>query len=492
MQKVNRHTDQLPISSPSFPVEWILRHLSATRIYVWLGGLSLILMVFLTPPFQIPDEPQHFYRSYQLSELNVWRTKEAADSAIPVSLFQLVQDFMGTIAFHSYREVPRIRLVDTLAELHRPLDAERLADFNLSGVQGFAPLPYVPQALAIAAGRAMGVGPLGLLYMGRLANALVAGLITAFAIALLPIGRTVALVVALLPMTLFQMASVSPDALTIASALLFTAVMARFLVDGEWRRGRQIAAFVSGLVMCITKVVYLPLLFAGVGAMFGAGRFSDLKIRRSVYVQLAAAVAIIVLAALWYGSTHAVHSQGTSTVNLAGPTAPQGLNSAAQIAYLSSDVFNALSLVSRSLSFNAEFLTKSALGLLGWLNVPMPSWTYLTLGLALPLSAFAQPGARAIGKVTASWLLLVGVAVVPSVEFALYVAWTPVGAYFVEGVQGRYFLPALPMLGVAVAALVNPYVNQRFAWLSYFFVVAILCATTMATHLTLVRQYGLF
>lgn len=492
MQEMNNHTDQSPISRPTFSLASILRHLSATRVYLWLGGLSLILLVFFTPPFQVPDEPQHFYRSYQLSELKVWRGKDAADSAVPVSLFQLVQDFMGTIAFHSYREVPRIRLVDTLAELHRPLDAERLADFDLSGVQGFAPLPYVPQALAMAAGRAMGVGPLGLLYMGRLANALVAGLITAFAIALLPIGRTVALVVALLPMTLFQMASVSPDALTIASALLFTAVMVRFLVDDDWRRARKVTAFVSGLLMCITKVVYLPLLFAGLGAMFGAGRFSDPKIRRSVYMQLAAAVATIVLAALWYWSTHAVHSPGPSTVNLAGPTAPQGINSAAQMAYLASDVFNALSLVFRSLSFNAEFLSKSALGLLGWLNVPLPPWAYLVLGLALPLSAFAQPDARAIGKVTALWLLLVAVAVVPAVEFALYVAWTPVGAYFVEGVQGRYFIPALPMLGVAVAALVNQYVPTRFAWFSYFCVVGILCATTVTMHLTLIRYYGLF
>ncbi|MBW6499610.1 MAG: DUF2142 domain-containing protein, partial [Bacteroidales bacterium] len=314
---MNSQTDQLPISRPTVSFESILRHLSATRVYLWLGGLSLILLVFLTPPFQVPDEPQHFYRSYQLSELQVWRAEGKAGSAVPASLPELVQHFMGTIAFHSFREVPRQRLVDTLAELHRPLDAQRMAYFDMSGIQSYAPLPYIPQALAIAAGRAMDVGPLGLLYMGRLANALVAGLITAFAIALLPFGRTVALVVALLPMTLFQTASVSPDALTIASALLFTAVMARFLVDGEWPRARQATAFVSGLVMCIVKVVYLPLLFAGLGAMLGARQFSDPKIRRSVYMQLAAAVVIIVLSALWFWSTHAAQAPGPATVNLA-------------------------------------------------------------------------------------------------------------------------------------------------------------------------------
>lgn len=462
----------------------LLSRFSAPHIYVWLGSLSLILLVFLIPPFQVPDEPQHFYRSYQLSELHVWRPSGEVGSTLPASLPELVQHFLGTTEFHTRRTVPKQRLVDTLAELHRPLDAERTVQIDLSGIQSYAPLPYIPQALAIAAGRALDVGPLGLLYMGRLANALVAGLITAIAIALFPIGRMVALLVALLPMTQFLMASVSPDALTIASALLFTSIMVRFLVDGEWPRARQVTAFASGLVMCIVKVVYLPLLFVGLGAMLGAGRFSDTKTRRSVYMQLAAAAAIMVLIGLWFWSIPAANSPS--------PPVREGVNGAAQIAYLADDVFHALRIVVRSVFFHAEFLSKSTLGLLGWLNVPLPIWVYLMLGLALPLSTCAQPHAGGIGKLPAIWLLLVAVAVVPPIELALYIGWTPVGAYFVEGVQGRYFIPALPMFGVAVAALVGQYVPPRFAYLSYFCVVGILFSTTLAMHIAVVRAFGLF
>lgn len=467
-------------------VETLFERFNATHIYAWLGGLSLFLLVFLTPPFQVPDEPQHFYRSYQLSKLEVWARVHdgVTGSALPASLPELVQHFMGTTVLHTSRVVPSQRLVDTLGELRRPLDAGRTIFVDMSGIQSYAPLPYIPQALAIAAGRALGVGPLGLLYMGRLANALVAALTTAIAISLFPVGRTFALLVALLPMTQFMTASVSPDALTIASALLFTAVLARFLTDGKWPVQRQLTAFVAGLAMCIVKIVYLPLLFAGLGAMLGVGRFSNAAVRRITFLQLASAVVTIALIGFWFWS---IPANGTHT-----PPVREGVNGAGQVAYLMEDAFRAMRIVIRSVYVGAEFLGKSTFGLLGWLNVPLATWVYVLLGLAVPLSACAEPRAARLSVAVAVWLLLVASAVVPPIELALYIGWTPVGAYAVDGVQGRYFIPALPMLGVAIAALFVHRIPPSFSGPAYLCVIGILVAATAAMHVTIMRGYGLF
>ena len=473
-------------STHPVPVVALFERFNATRIYNWLGGLSLFLLVFLVPPFQVPDEPQHFFRSYQLSKLEVWARVQdgVAGSELPASLPELVQHFMGTTVLHTSRVVPSQRLVDTLGELRRPLDAGRTIFVDMSGIQSYAPLPYIPQALAIAAGRALGVGPLGLLYMGRLANALVAALTTAIAISLFPVGRTFALLVALLPMTQFMTASVSPDALTIASALLFTAVLARFLTDGKWPVQRQLAAFVSGLAMCIVKIVYLPLLFVGLGAMLGVGRFSNAAVRRIIFLQLAAAAVTIALIGLWFWSIPANGSHS--------PPVREGVNAAGQVAYLTEDAFRAMRIVIRSVYVRAEFLGKSTVGLLGWLNVPLATWVYVLLGLAVPLSACAEPRAARLSVAVAVWLLLVAFAVVPPIELALYIGWTPVGAYAVEGVQGRYFIPALPMLGVAIAALFVHRIPPSFSGPAYLCVVGILVAATAAMHVTIMRVYGLF
>src|SRR5258706_11584602 len=167
-----------------FTTEELLERLDPRPIYAWLGGISLFLLVILVPPFQAPDEPQHFFRSYQLSTLEVsGRVQDGAlGSDLPASLPDLVYRFMGTNAVHmDYRPRPIHRLSDTFEEFKRPLDSGRTIFVNYSTVN-YPPTSYIPQALAIAAGRSVGVGPLGLYYMGRFANALVCALITWFTI----------------------------------------------------------------------------------------------------------------------------------------------------------------------------------------------------------------------------------------------------------------------------------------------------------------------
>ena len=43
--------------------------LSAERTFLLCGGLLGLVLLLLVPPFQVPDEPQHFYRAFQTSEL---------------------------------------------------------------------------------------------------------------------------------------------------------------------------------------------------------------------------------------------------------------------------------------------------------------------------------------------------------------------------------------------------------------------------------------
>lgn len=464
----------------------LFSRLNATRIYTWLGGVSLLFLVFLVPPFQVPDEPQHFFRSYQLSKLEVWSRVQdgTSGSELPASLPELVEHFMGSTELHTKRVIPSQRLIDTFAELQRPLDPGRTVFLDISGIQSYAPLPYIPQALAIAAGRAFDVGPLGLLYMGRLANAFVAALITGIAISLFPVGRTFALLVALLPMTQFMTASVSPDALIIASALLFTAVLARFLTDGRWPMRCQLTGFVSGLVMCIVKPVYLPLLFAGLGGLFGGGRFANGAVRRIILSQLAAAAVTILLIALWRWS---VPADGPS-----GPPVREGVNAAGQLAFLAQDPLRALGIFARSLYWNAEYLAQSMIGFLGWVNLPLPTWVYVVVALAFPASACAEPRAVRFSLVVAAWLLLVTFAVVPPIELALYLSWNPVGAPAAGGVQGRYFIPALPMLGVAIAATIGQRVPLNISGHAYLCVVVILVGVTTAMHVAIIQGYQLF
>jgi uncharacterized membrane protein len=99
----------------------------------------------------------------------------------------------------------------------------------------------------------------------------------------------------------------------------------------------------------------------------------------------------------------------------------------------------------------------SFVGIFGWLDTPLPRPAMVLWGLLL-LAAALTGGDPALAL--AAWQRRLAVAITVAVLLLLslsqYVTWTPLGAGFVDGLQGRYFLPVAP-----VAAIL--FYNRRFA-----------------------------
>src|SRR6185503_12020762 len=113
------------------------------------------------PPLQVPDEQQHFYRAYQLSELRIRGVVNgaAAGAVLPSSLAELADRFLGTRIIHTDRPVRPSPLWNTLSGLWTPLEPERREFVEFTGAAFYSPLAYLPQVAALVAGRAAGLGP---------------------------------------------------------------------------------------------------------------------------------------------------------------------------------------------------------------------------------------------------------------------------------------------------------------------------------------------
>src|SRR5271169_6733390 len=92
-----------------------------------LGLAGALSMVVLTPPFQVPDEQEHFHRAYQLSELHLLRTEQdgRAGADLPSSLIELSEAFLGTRAIHAERHITVQPLSRSWIAMDRPLDSNR-------------------------------------------------------------------------------------------------------------------------------------------------------------------------------------------------------------------------------------------------------------------------------------------------------------------------------------------------------------------------------
>jgi hypothetical protein len=161
--------------------------LTPDRLVLALGLAGGLLLVFVTPPFHVPDEPAHFFRAYQIA------TAAAAEPGpgggigyrLPASLRQLAELCTAGVAFN-----PAGRLSPGLlaAAWRLPLAPERRVFMPAGSLTLYTPVPYLPAAAAVAAGRWLALRPLALLYLARLGNLTAALAVSWTAVRIAPSG----------------------------------------------------------------------------------------------------------------------------------------------------------------------------------------------------------------------------------------------------------------------------------------------------------------
>jgi hypothetical protein len=90
----------------------------------------------------VPDENQHFYRAYELSELRVRGVvRDGASGAIlPSSLIELTDRFLGSRALWPEKPIMAQPLRHTWLALDEPLDPDR-REFVITSTAHYSPLP---------------------------------------------------------------------------------------------------------------------------------------------------------------------------------------------------------------------------------------------------------------------------------------------------------------------------------------------------------------
>ena len=210
------------------------------------------IFLIITPPFQTPDEPVHFYRSYEISELNIFKYKDE----VPQSLVE-VAAIQERMKFKSWEKTSRKEIL-SLANIK--LDPEKRTSV---GTLEYT-LPYVPQALGIAIGKIFSLPPMWLLYMGRIFNLLFSCVIIFLAIQITPIHKWLFFLLGVMPMTISQIASVSYDALTISLSFLLIALIFNFAFNSEKIIHKKdiVILFIVSVLLALSKPPYFIIVFA--------------------------------------------------------------------------------------------------------------------------------------------------------------------------------------------------------------------------------------
>jgi hypothetical protein len=96
------------------------------------------------------------------------------------------------------------------------------------------------------------------------------------------------------------------------------------------------------------------------------------------------------------------------------------------------------------------------IGILGWQDIPLRPWTYFVLTLMVVLVPLQK--LNLASAMRARVAIITGLAVlgyVVTVYLIFFLTYTPLDVDHVRGVQGRYFVIALPVAAIFLASLAN-------------------------------------
>jgi len=243
----------------------------------------------------------------------------------------------------------------------------------------------------------------------------------------------------LMPMTLSLAASVSADGMTIALSLLFTALVWHCGVAGEIGRRTKLAIVGLSIAVALCKFAYLPLI--SLFLLIPPVRFGG---KRS-YVRFVAALVFvsIISSAAWL-------SQSAGTKLVLRPDHPQ-VNVSRQLDFVRDHPLVFPEAMAKGLAHDGVFILRSFVGNLGWIDNPVSP---IVVGLYLLALAAGCVPMRGDPSGPEIWrLAIIAAAICASVvtfAFLNYLVWTPVGYWYVQGLQGRYFIP----LGLAGLILI--------------------------------------
>jgi len=437
-----------------------LNKLKPEKVFLVLATVYSLLHIFLTPPFQSPDEQKHFYRAYQIStgQWFVKKTNNRLGGNVPASFIAAADSFYylqwQPDNKTSFKMIKRVGSI--------PLNPKELTVKDNPYFSLYFPVVYFPQASSIYFGRLLNLHPITILYLTRFFTAFIWILAMYYVIKKIPIHKNLVLAVSLLPMSVFINMSVSADVTTNILLFLFLSCLLRFKFTlSKPTYLKLISLGILGLLVSLAKSAYMP--FTLLIFLVPTIKFKS-KIQH--YTFLAAYFCSIgVVYLFWSKYINGLYTPYAAYNQLfrKGIELFSTVNMNEQMQYVLHHPFSFAKVLLHTFSKNFPDLIEQYIGRLGWLDTQLPSFA-IVLGILLIILSFTHKDGNNVKRLSVNnRFLLVGVSVATLIMIFLsqYLVWTPVGGNEIFGLQGRYFIPVFPLILIGFGSLFSFFSNRQ-------------------------------
>jgi Predicted membrane protein (DUF2142) len=412
----------------------------------------------VVPPLRGPDEIAHFLRIYSYTRGSFLPPAEVDGRKgifIDRELHSQLSFFKNAGERFARSRDQGLRYSELMKEYPPPggiLDHEEPATkfMPFAGTEGYNPVAYIPYILAAAIGNLLGLDFPNMLLLMRLIGLIIFTAVAAYAIKLTPSLKWAFVLIAMLPVSIYNRSVLSADGAALSYALVITALC----FSAVQRSG---SAWERSLWMTFCALSKQPqIIFV----------LLELMVRRLMRLQRRwgrAALVVFpsfILSPLWVLVVSGDIAAWRLLENENHPR--EHFDPLWKLAYMWEHPLHFPLAAWTALTGWGDRLWPELIGILGWQDIPLGPWTYFVLTgflLVVPLQRLKLDDA-----VRTRVAIITGLAVlayVMTVYLIFFLTYTPLNMDHVRGVQGRYFVIALPMAAIFFASVINVDLPRR-------------------------------
>ncbi len=442
-QESRERWDRIP---PRPPEEKKRESLRLARAFAVIALVCGLLMTFLLPPFCAPDEHDHFVNIYNIAHGNLFADEDGGQLVrwIPEGYMRYLRNYPASL--NGVDNTTRYSFHDLYEQSMACWD-------EMDWTQTTYPTSitssgYLISAASMAVGTWIGqflgfqevVFPYNQMLLGRIGNLFFYIAVIYFAIRRAPHFNKTMLLIAMMPMSLFLGASLSYDAVLIPVSLYFFALVLDLHVKPEERiSGPDIAR----VVLCVLFLsgmkfgAYIPL--AAMLLTVPKTKYGSMR-RMLLCIGLVAAAVLVgyLPTMIMNGMSARVEAGKISTVY-----------AVQQREWIGSNLSALPGIFAETFKIRGVIYLYGFWGLIGWLDtyfpLPMMMLGYVVLGI----TAISETSSFTLwkGKRWKNLFALLGSLVsMIGIMMGMYINFTAnfaaaAGTGWIEGVQGRYFIP---------------------------------------------------
>lgn len=407
------------------------------NIFLMVAPLTCIFFLVTMPTFKNHDEYYHWLKAYEVSQGTLMTPQEdgVQGSMMPEGVSKVFPTDWTNLDYQTMKDLLDVKLNE---------DNKGILNPETAAVYSF--VQYIPQATGIALARLVTDNVYLITYGGRIVNMIFALLVLYFAIKLMPFGKKLLLIPAMIPIAIEGFTSLSPDAMTISVAFFYIAYILHLAFGKKEQLGmkEKVILLISSIVIALCKIVYIPLV--GLILIIPKEKFKNQGNKNKILNFCVIAGIAVIINLIWL----AISSRYLSTFREGDSKIQVLLALQNPILYIQNVLY--------TFNLNGSNYLLSLFGAdLGWgelikLYSIVP---YAFLGIYLFTAITDNELKDKLKKYQIIWISLVILAIVGLIFTSLYVQWTTVGQTSIAGIQGRYFLPILPLVMLLLGSVVK-------------------------------------